>query len=106
MHTYGYEWQGDNLLLAREALLYTFIEYFKARFPDEELKKSSVVSIARIISWNLWQMDGIKMVIPDSCDKQYEVNLWGEKIKRECKACKEGTTTSHIEIRTQVLGRR
>ena len=22
-HTYGYEWQGDNLLLAREALLYT-----------------------------------------------------------------------------------
>ena len=50
MHTYGYEWQGDNLLLAREALLYTFIEYFKARFPDEELKKSSVVSIARIIT--------------------------------------------------------
>ncbi len=96
MHTYGYEWQGDNLLLAREALLYTFIEYFKARFPDEELKKSSVVSIARIISWNLWQMDGIKMVIPDSCDKQYEVNLWGEKIKRDCKACKEGTTISHI----------
>ena len=24
---YGFEWQGDNLLLAREALLWTFIEY-------------------------------------------------------------------------------
>ncbi|MBQ7142818.1 MAG: restriction endonuclease subunit M, partial [Bacteroidaceae bacterium] len=98
MHTYGYEWQGDNLLLAREALLYTFIEYYKAKFPDEELKKSSIVGIARIISWNLWQMDGIKMVVPDSCDKQYEENLWGEKIKRECKACKEGTTTGHIGV--------
>ena len=98
MHTYGYEWQGDNLLLAREALLYTFIEYYKAKFPDEELKKSSIVGIARIISWNLWQMDGIKMVVPDSCDKQYEENLWGEKIKRECKACKEGTATGHIGV--------
>ena len=99
MHTYGYEWQGDNLLLAREALLYTFIEYYKSRFPDDELQKKSIVGIARIISWNLWQMDGIKMVIPDSCDKQYEENLWGEKIKRECKACKEGTTTGHIGVR-------
>ena len=96
MHTYGYEWQGDNLLLAREALLYTFIEYYKTRFPDENLQKKSVVGIARIISWNLWQMDGIKMVIPDSCKKQYEENLWGEKTKRECKACKEGSATGHI----------
>ena len=98
MHTYGYEWQGDNLLLAREALLYTFIEYYKAYFPDEELKKSSIISIARIISWNLWQMDGIKMVVPDSCDKQYETNLFGETTKRECKACKDGTTTGHIGV--------
>ena len=98
MHTYGYEWQGDNLLLAREALLYTFIEYYMARFPEEELQKKSIVGIARIISWNLWQMDGIKMVVPDSCDKQYEENLWGEKTKRECKACKEGSTTGHIGV--------
>ena len=54
MSTYGYEWQGDNLLLAREALLYTFIEYYKDKFPNETLKKSSIVGIARIISWNLW----------------------------------------------------
>ena len=98
MSTYGYEWQGDNLLLAREALLYTFIEYYKDKFPDETLKKSSIVGIARIISWNLWQMDGIKMVVPDSCDKQIETNLWGETKKRECKACKEGTTLGHIGV--------
>ena len=98
MSTYGYEWQGDNLLLAREALLYTFIEYYQAKFPDDVLKKSSLIGIARIISWNLWQMDGIKMVVPDSCDKQYETDLFGETKKRVCKACKDGTTTGHIGV--------
>ena len=63
---YGYEWQGDNLLLARKALLYTFIEYYQAVFkmaPPME----SINEIADIISWNLWQMDGLKGVVPDSC---------------------------------------
>ena len=97
MHTYGYEWQGDNLLLAREALLYTFIEYYKAKFPNEELKRSSITGIARIISWNIWQMDGIKMVVPDSCDKVVSQTLFGEE-KQECKACKEGKITGHIGV--------
>ena len=97
MHTYGYEWQGDNLLLAREALLYTFIEYYKAKFPNEELKRSSITGIARIISWNIWQMDGIKMVVPDSCDKVIIQTLFGEE-KQECKACKEGKTAGHIGV--------
>jgi hypothetical protein len=30
--SYGYEWQGDNVLLARENLLYTMIDYYEARF--------------------------------------------------------------------------
>jgi hypothetical protein len=99
MHTYGYEWQGDNLLLAREALLYTFIEYFKDKFPEETLKKPSIVGIARIISWNIWQMDGIKMVVPNSCDKQFETNLFGETTKMECVACKNGEGFGHIGVR-------
>lgn len=86
-HTYGYEWQGDNLLLAREALLYTYIEYFIHRFNEKDAngnvipkideegnpyiehvpKENKVLNIARYISWNIWQMDGIKMVVPDSC---------------------------------------
>lgn len=60
---YGYEYQGDNLLIARINLLETFCEYTKARWKEEpsdlELKR-----IANIISWNLWQMDGIYGVIP------------------------------------------
>lgn len=74
--SYGYEWQGDNLLLARENLLYAFIDYWNAKFPNQAIdltKKLSGVhfsmlkEIAEIISWNLFQMDGIKYVIPMSC---------------------------------------
>lgn len=61
--TYGYEWQGDSLLLARENMLYTFIDYYEARYgsiPDIPLLKE----FAEIISWNLWQMDGLSYRIP------------------------------------------
>ena len=57
-NTYGYEWQGDNLLLAREALLFTFLDYYKAKFGEDPLLKS-IQYIAYIISWNVWQMDGL-----------------------------------------------
>lgn len=60
---YGYEFQGDNLLIARINLLDTFVEYMQDRWnrqPNEnELKK-----ITNIIVWNLWQMDGITGTIP------------------------------------------
>ena len=60
---YGYEFQGDNLLIARINLLMTFVEYMNDRWghnpDDEELKK-----ISNIIVWNLWQMDGITGTIP------------------------------------------
>lgn len=62
-NTYGYEWQGDNLLLAREALLYTFLDYYRAKFNAEPLLKS-IQYIAYIISWNIWQMDGLKFCPP------------------------------------------
>jgi len=61
--TYGYEWQGDSLLLARENLLYTFVDHYEARFgiaPEAKLLQE----FAEIISWNLWQMDGLTYCIP------------------------------------------
>ena len=64
-NTYGYEWQGDNLLLARRGLLFTFIEYYHAKF-SKLPSLESIRSIADIISWNLWQMDGLKGVPPHS----------------------------------------
>ena len=43
-------------------------------------------------------MDGLKMVIPGSCEEVYSENLMGEKVQVECKACKEGKATHHIGI--------
>lgn len=60
---YGYEYQGDNLLIARINLLETFCEYTRDRW-NQEPTNSSLKRIADIISWNLWQMDGIHGVIP------------------------------------------
>ena len=63
---YGFEYQGDNLLLARENLLYSYIEYYQARF--HQMPKIPLLrKIALIISWNIWQMDGLKYVVPGSC---------------------------------------
>jgi len=64
--TYAFEWQGDSLLLAREAILMTFIENYVSKFGREPLQKS-IKYIAYIISWNTWQMDGLKGVVPNSC---------------------------------------
>ena len=61
--TYGYEYQGDNLLLARVNLLLTYAEHLQARWqrkPTEE----ELLPIANIISWNLWQMDGLHLSVP------------------------------------------
>lgn len=63
--TYGYEYQGDSLLIARSNLLFTFIEYMEYRFQHEPTEKQ-LETIAKIISWNIWQMDGITMTVPYS----------------------------------------
>ena len=115
-HTYGYEWQGDNLLLAREALLYTYIEYFIDKFNPKGANgnyilgaegrlrvpsRNKIINAAWWISWNLWQMDGLKMVVPNSCDKAYEEEkgLFGITIKKvECTACKEGKMEDHAGV--------
>lgn len=68
MSTYGYEWQGDNLLLARCNLFLTLMENFRSLFGNEiENHRMSPVlidAIADVISWNVWQMDGLKKTVP------------------------------------------
>lgn len=63
--TYGFEWQGDNLLLARESLFISFIEFYQEKWHVEKLpEKGCLKKAAEIISWNIWQMDGLKYGIP------------------------------------------
>ena len=71
---YGFEWQGDNLLLAREAMFYTLLDYYediqkRLGMKPKKLHTSTMQSFAYIISWNIWQMDGLKYVIPETCQK-------------------------------------
>ena len=61
--TYGYEFQGDNLLIARVNLLMTFEEYLYDRWG----RKPSQVEyreVVKTIVWNIWQMDGLNGTIP------------------------------------------
>lgn len=94
--TYGFEWQGDSLLLAREALLITFIENFTHKF-ETEPPLDYIQNIAEIISWNIWQMDGLKGVIPNSCkDEIIDISDFFET-KTEIKKCK-GCETKNIKL--------
>lgn len=101
--SYGYEWQGDSLLIARENLLYTFIDYYKDKFkkkPSLNLQKE----IAEIIVWNIFQMDGLKYVIPMSC-KNEKIIIKGEEtlfekkedyiVDKPCSGCEKKSTTNH-----------
>lgn len=95
---YAFEWQGDSLLLAREAMLITFIENYTFKFGKDPLLKS-IQNIAYIISWNIWQMDGLKGVIPKSCGTRL-TNLFGDtEIKSEnCEGCLKDKIKKHNGI--------
>lgn len=73
---YGYEFQGDNLLIARVNLLMTYEEYLYTRWkrkptPDEYR------TIINTITWNLWQMDGLTGQIPYYREDDWqEINLF------------------------------
>ncbi len=60
---YGFEYQGDSLLIARINFFLTFIDYYTERW-KEEPQEEDLLTIANIISWNLWQMDGLLDTIP------------------------------------------
>ena len=99
-NTYGYDWQGDNVLLARENLLFTFIDYYKAKFekkPDIDILKK----IAEILSWNIWQMDGLKFVIPESCKEVEEgqLTLFDDELEKQpCPGCAKNDPYAHTGV--------
>ncbi len=63
--TYGYEFQGDNLLIARVNLLMTFEEYLWERWRRKPTL-SEYGNLITVIVWNVWQMDGLHGTIPYS----------------------------------------
>ncbi|MFJ1815372.1 restriction endonuclease [Staphylococcus saprophyticus] len=72
--SYGFEWNGDSLLLARENLIYSYQEYYIDKWKTlpsiDNLKE-----IANIISYNVFQMDGLTCTIPFSSIEQKNVEM-------------------------------
>ena len=85
--TYAFEWNGDSLLLARENLLYTYFDYYYDKW-NSEPSLEDIEEIALIISYNIFQMDGLKCIIPLSdllLEKNEQLNLFNkiEKIVKK-----------------------
>lgn len=75
--TYGYEYQGDNLLIARINMLLTFIDYYKESWKcDPDCKLLRLVT--NKIVWNVWQMDGFRDTVPlgKPIEEFYQVSLF------------------------------
>lgn len=102
---YGFEYQGDNVLIARENLLFTVIEHYKNRF-GIDLLIEQLRELARIISWNIWQMDGLKYVVPESCGtetKSEETLFETITVCEECPGCKKGSLLNHNGIYCRIM---
>lgn len=61
--SYGFEYQGDNLLIARINVLETFAEHLRDRW-GSDIEQDELEQAAWIVSWNFWQMNGFTDAVP------------------------------------------
>lgn len=73
--TFGFELQGDNLLIARINFLLTFLDNYMEKF-NTEPNEEELKTIAVIISWNLWQMDVLTMQTPTKNLRNSQLSLF------------------------------
>jgi len=102
---YAFDWQGDNVLLARENILATVMEHYNADFSTTGLfSESAMLELAEIISWNVWQMDGIKFVVPNSCGVKPDADSFGGEFAqlKPCQGCKKNDIWTHNGTRCKV----
>lgn len=100
---YGYDWQGDNVLLARENLLFTFCDYYEDKFGVYPIREY-LREIAEILAWNIWQMDGLKFVIPNSCKpKENDQMSFFVTELEPCEGCLTGNKNKHTGIYCYVM---
>ena len=140
---YGFDWQGDNVLLARENIVATVIETFTHVFCGGEISDFAsfhvfppiedeggdlgldfaadtvvddgcarlshlyLLELAEIVSWNIWQMDGLKFVAPMSChlEKRLFKTSGGETVTlvSECPGCEKGDNARHNGVYCRVM---
>ena len=94
---YGYDWQGDNVFLSRKNILSSVLEEYYEMY-NSLLPIEIVLKFAEVISWNIWQMDGIKFVVPNSCHAvpEEQIAMFASEIKMmECPGCKTCNPRTH-----------
>ena len=96
--SYGYEFQGDSLLIARINLFLTFLDYYIDRW-DKEPEDETLETVADIISWNLWQMDGFNDSVPLL---QREKKIIKEQLEFDFGDSSEETTIEYESIPTKI----
>lgn len=67
--SYGFEWNGDSLLIARENLLFTYRDYYIEKWGEPPIYGLFEV-IATTISYNVFQMNGLTCTVPLSEKKE------------------------------------
>lgn len=73
---YGYEYQGDSLLLARCNVLLTVLDYWQSsKYFALDLGLLPMDELCDIICWNFWQMDGLEKTVPGT-DVRCMVRDW------------------------------
>lgn len=92
---YGFDFYGDNVLIARENLLSAYAEAYAAKF-DASPTSESLLDIAKILAWNIWQMDGLKFVVPYSCRSQEEESI-------PCPGCEKNDDAKHTGIYCKIM---
>ena len=102
---YGYEYQGDNLLIARINALMDYEEHMLARWGAAPSQKR-LAAAANVIAWNLWQMDGLTCRVPCAAREQpAQMTLFGEEEKNA--AMPDGQMTLFGDVqgaRTEIFG--
>lgn len=97
---YGFDFQGDNVFIARVNLLSAIGEYHKDKF-KKEMHPKELKEFADIIVWNVFQMDGLKFVIPLTCHKEKPSQMFLPGFEEEkqhqvlCEGCAKGDNKRH-----------
>lgn len=101
---YGFDYQGDNVLIGRINVLLSLNDYYFDKYQDN-LSYENLIELSNIISWNIWQMDGIKLVIPGSChDEEFlGFDFFGDAKPTPCPGCENEDVFRHNGIRSKIM---
>lgn len=93
---YGFEFQGDSLLLARENLLHTFEEAVRDRL-NRAPAEHELLAAAEALSWNLWQMDAVSACPPGRPESPCRLKNWSTGQTETYQALLQGQGTLRFD---------